>query len=79
MKEVDQDWENQLAALKTRIAQTDFKETASRIGAVYDGTRLILKIMGRRVGVDSSGKVATEIHTNPRFQKLAITHGGAFS
>lgn len=66
MKEVDQDWENQLAALKARIAQTDFKETASRIGAVYDGTRLILKIMGKRVEVDSSGKVTTEIHTNPR-------------
>ncbi|MFH0781637.1 MAG: DUF3786 domain-containing protein [Pseudomonadota bacterium] len=66
LKAVDVDWENQLAELKTKIMKTDLKEAAARIGAVYDGTRLIMKIMGKRVAVDSSGEVATDIHTNPR-------------
>jgi len=65
-KAVDQDRENQLAGLKARIMKMDLQETASRIGAVYDGTRLIMKIMGKTVEVDSFGKVATQIHTNPQ-------------
>ncbi len=65
LKAVEQDWQNQLAELKAKLMKIDLQETASRIGADYDGTRLILKVMGKKVAVDSSGKVATEIHTTP--------------
>ena len=62
---IDQDREKQLAELKTKFMQQDLQETAARIGAVYDGTKLIIRIMGKKVEVDSSGKVATDIHTTP--------------
>jgi hypothetical protein len=62
---IDQDRENQLTELKTRVMKLDLQEAASRIGAVYDGTKLIIKIMGKKVEIDASGKVTTEIHTTP--------------
>jgi hypothetical protein len=62
---LDQDRENQLAELKTKVMKLDLKETATRIGAVYDGKKLIIRIMGKKVEIDSFGKVATDIHTTP--------------
>lgn len=62
---IDQDGEKQLAELKTKVMTIDLKATAERIGAVYDGKRLIIKIMGKKVEIDSFGKVATDIHTTP--------------
>ncbi len=65
LKAVEQDWLNQLAVLKARIVETDLRQAASRTGAEYDGSRLIMTIMGKKVAVDSFGKVVTEIHTTP--------------
>ena len=65
MGPINQDWENQLAELKAKVMKIDLKEAASRIGAVYGGNKLILKIMGKIVEIDSFGKVVTEIHTTP--------------
>jgi hypothetical protein len=62
---IDQDRENQLVELKTKVMKLDLQETAARIGAVYDRSELIIKVMGKRVEVNSFGKVATDIHTTP--------------
>ena len=61
----EQDIEDQLAELRTRLAEIDFEEAAQRIGAVYDGNRLILKIMGKDFGLDAAGKIYTDIHVHP--------------
>jgi hypothetical protein len=63
--ELDRDRDKQLAELKARVVKTDFKEAAARIGGVYDGKRLALKIMGKRVELDASGKIISEIHSTP--------------
>jgi hypothetical protein len=60
-----QDRVDQLAELKAKVMKVDLKEAATRIGAVYDGKKLILQIMGKKVEIDSSGKVVTEIHSTP--------------
>ncbi|WP_319523417.1 DUF3786 domain-containing protein [uncultured Desulfosarcina sp.] len=60
-----QETENQLAELKARLSQVDFSDAAGRIGAVYDGKKLVLKVMGKDFGVDTAGTVYTDIHANP--------------
>ena len=62
---IDQDRENQVAELKMKVMTIDLKETAERIDAVYDRDNLIIRIMGKKVEVDSFGKVTTDIHTIP--------------
>ena len=62
---IDQEADNQLADLKAQLEKVSFPDAAGRIGAVYTGGRLILKVMGKNVGVDAAGNVVTDIHTNP--------------
>lgn len=64
-QEIDRDRDTKLAELKAKVMEVDFKEAAPRIGAEYDGTKLVLKVMGKPVEIDDSGRVITEIHTNP--------------
>jgi hypothetical protein len=61
----DPDLERQLADLPSDLQKIDFEETARRIGAVADGNRLVLKIMGKDFAVDSQGAISTDIHVNP--------------
>lgn len=61
----EQDIENQMAELRARLAEIDFAAAARRIGAAYDGNRLVLKIMGKDFGVDRAGKIYTDIHVHP--------------
>jgi hypothetical protein len=62
---IEMDRERQMAELKARVMQMDLVEAASRIGANHNGNRLVLTIMGKKVEIDVSGQVITEIHTNP--------------
>jgi len=62
---IEQDRENQLAELKTYFMKLDLRETAARIGVAYDEMKLIIRIMGKKVEIDSLAKVATDIHTTP--------------
>jgi hypothetical protein len=62
---VTQDVENQLAKLKAQLSQVDFAHAAKRIGAVYDGKKLVVKVMGKDFGMDGSGTVYTDIHAHP--------------
>ena len=60
-----QETEDRLAELKARLNRVDFRDAAGRTGAVYDGKKLILKVMGKDFGVDGAGTVYTDIHANP--------------
>jgi hypothetical protein len=57
--------EKQLAELRARLAEIDFAEAAQRIGAAYDGRRLVVKVMGKDFGLDPTGKIHTDIHVHP--------------
>ncbi len=70
----DQERENRLAELRARLLKMDLKAAASRIGAGYHEGKLILKIMGKVVEMDSAGNVATEIHTNPWVMAPVLTY-----
>ena len=61
----DRDVDQQLADLKSGLKRIDFEETARRIGARFDGNRLVLKIMGKDFAVDDQGTISTDIHVNP--------------
>jgi hypothetical protein len=61
----DLEIENQVAELRARLSAIDFAEAARRIGAVHDGNRLVLKIMGKDFGLDAKGKIYTDIHVHP--------------
>jgi Domain of unknown function (DUF3786) len=51
--------------LRAKLAAIDFEQAAQRIGAAYDGSRLVLKIMGKDFAVDTAGKIYTDIHVHP--------------
>jgi hypothetical protein len=59
------DVEKQLVELKTRLKEIDLADSAKKIGAVFDGKRLVLKIMGKDFRVDATGEINTDIHVNP--------------
>ncbi len=59
------DIEKQLAQLRAALATIDLAEAAERIGATFDGTRLVLKIMGKDFALDRAGSIYTDIHVNP--------------
>ncbi|PIE66966.1 MAG: Fe-S cluster protein [Deltaproteobacteria bacterium] len=61
----EQKTENPLAGLKARLRQVDFADAAGRIGAVWDGKKLVLKVMGKDFGMAPDGTVFTDIHANP--------------
>ena len=65
----EEESEKQLARLKARLATLDFADTAQRIGAVYDGKKLSMKIMGKTFEVDAAGNIYTDIHVNPWVSK----------
>jgi hypothetical protein len=57
--------EKQLAELNAELMAIDLAETARRIGATYDGSKLTLKIMGKDFRLDAEGNISTDIHVNP--------------
>ena len=59
--EIDQE----LAELRGKLKEIDLAKAAERISATYDGTKLVLKVMGKDFGVDAAGKIYTDIHVNP--------------
>lgn len=54
-----------LEKLKAEIAHLDLAEAAERVGAVFSGDKLTLKVLGKDLSVDANGNLTTEIHINP--------------
>lgn len=61
----DENGEQFMAEMKNAFASVDLAEAAKRTGGRYDGSRLVLKILGKDFGVDQNGNFVTEIHVNP--------------
>jgi len=61
----EQEVEKQLSDLKVKLMEIDFADSAQRIGATFDGKRLVLKVMGKDFRVDAAGGIDTDIHVNP--------------
>ncbi len=59
------DPEDRLEKLKSEIVHLDLAKAADRVGAVFSGRKLTLKVLGKDFSVDEKGNLATEIHINP--------------
>jgi hypothetical protein len=59
------DGEDYLKKLASKIASIDLPAAAERLGAVFSGNRLTLKVLGKDFSVDRSGQIYSEIHVNP--------------
>jgi hypothetical protein len=54
-----------LAQEKEKIKTIDLAETARRLGARYDGRRMVAPVLGKNVYIDADGALAADIHLNP--------------
>lgn len=57
--------EDRLEKLKSEVSRIDLAEAAERVGAVYSGNKLSLKVLGKNFSVDTDGNLYAEIHINP--------------
>lgn len=51
--------------LKKAISKVDLAEAAKRLGGRMVNNRLTIKMLGKDVGIDSSGNIFTDIHVHP--------------
>ena len=61
-KTVDEDMEEGVHKLKQTVAKMDLAAAADRIGAEYIRGKLVIKVLGKNVGVDSQGNLSGDIH-----------------
>jgi len=60
----EQIMEQTTAQFRSRIAETDLKQAADRLGAEYGDGRLTIRCLGKEVSVDSQGDIHTDIHVH---------------
>lgn len=58
----DEEMQRQLTQLKSRIAGIDLAAAAERVGGRYEDSRLIVRMLGKEVSLDSGGTLFTDIH-----------------
>jgi len=57
--------EDRLEKLKSEITLIDLAKAGERVGAVFSGRKLTLKVLGKDFRVDAKGNLYAEIHINP--------------
>lgn len=68
------DVDDQLADMRRRLGEIDLAAAAARIGGAFDGTRLVLKVMGKDFALDRHGAISTDIHVNPWITIPVLTY-----
>ena len=53
-----------LKSLREKVAAIDLESRAIPTGGTFASNRLTLKVMGKNVAIDTSGKIYTDIHVN---------------
>ena len=62
---IDQDLEELVGRLKTKIAAIDLASAAQRLGATFSDDKLTIKVLGKDFSVDSKGHLSSDIHIHP--------------
>ncbi len=62
---IDQDLDELIVQLKTKIAGIDLPSAAERLGATFSQDKLRIKVLGKDFGVDSRGRLSSDIHVHP--------------
>lgn len=76
---ISENIEKTVAELKKKITVTDLASVAEKIGGVYKGGWLTLKVLGKKYSVADDGEIATDIHVIPWVSLPVydyILHGG---
>ena len=59
--------------MRREIMEVDLSYAAQRLGGIFANGKLTVKVMGKDVGVDASGKFYTDIHVNGWVERLVLT------
>ncbi|MDB4444132.1 DUF3786 domain-containing protein [bacterium] len=59
---LEQDGDESLAQLRTKISTVDLSSSADRLGGSFADNQLTIKILGKDFRVDSEGNLSSEIH-----------------
>ncbi len=62
---VEQDRDETMRKLQSKVAGIDLADAAKRIGADFSGDKLTLKVLGKNFSVDTRGNLHADIHINP--------------
>lgn len=60
----EQDFRLFMEQVRDRLQGLDLAASAERLGGVYDGKRLVLKILGKDFSIYPDGRLSSEIHMN---------------
>ena len=63
-RDVGQEAQEALDQLRRSVEGVDFSEAAARLGGVHTNGKLTLKVLGKDVSIDHSGKFFTDIHVH---------------
>lgn len=62
---IEEDMEDAVAHLKSRISSIDLAAAADRVRGRYAGGKLAIRIFGKEFSVDATGNIFSDIHINP--------------
>ena len=62
---VEQDRDETMRKLQSKVAGIDLADAARRIGADFSGDKLTLKVLGKNFSIDTRGNLHADIHINP--------------
>ena len=62
---IEEDMEDAVAHLKSRISSIDLAAAADRVRGRYAGGKLAIRIFGKKFSVDATGNIFSDIHINP--------------
>lgn len=63
--QVEKDRDAILAELKNELKSCDLNHAAQRVGGTFSNNKLTIRIFGKQLSVDSSGRMFSDIHINP--------------
>ena len=62
---VERNRDEYLKQLKSAVTHHDLAASATRVGAKFSGSKLMLKVLGKDFAVDTDGNLYAGIHINP--------------
>jgi len=64
-RNLDPDPDIFLKKLQSEILSQDLSQAAQRVGALFSGNKLTLKVLGKDFSIDKEGRLFSDIHINP--------------
>jgi len=65
LKNIDQDMEEAVEKLKSKVADIDLSSSIQRLGGRFSDNKLTIKVLGKDFSVDSKGSLSSDIHIHP--------------